>query len=334
MKDLVSIVIPAYNIRDCLGTTLDSILAQTYENIEIIIVDDGSEDGTGAVADAYAAKDGRIRVIHKENGGVTSARLRGVTEAKGAYIGFVDGDDFAEPQMYERLMENMHSHGADISHCGYRMVFPSRVDYYYNTGKLVLQEGKQGCLDLLDARFVEPGLVNKLYARGLFDGLIEWMDASIRNNEDLLMNFYLFRNAEKAVFEDVCPYHYVLRKNSASTSRLNEHKLRDPLSVLHILLDETAEDPACNAIIQRRTIYQLVSMSTLPLGDQKELILPARSEARRELRQRFWYTITSKTVGMRLKIMALWAIVWPWSYCVAHKLYARIRGTDTKYEVK
>ena len=83
MEDMISIIIPAYNIQDYLGSTLDSVLAQTYQNIEIIIVNDGSKDDTGAVANAYAAKDRRIRVFHKENGGVTSARLRGVAEATG-----------------------------------------------------------------------------------------------------------------------------------------------------------------------------------------------------------------------------------------------------------
>ena len=240
MNGKISAIIPAYNIQEYLGPTLDSVLAQTYENLEIIVVNDGSRDDTGAVADAYAAKDSRIRVIHKENGGVTSARLRGVSEATGDFIGFVDGDDFIEPHMYALLMGNMQAYGADISHCGYQMVFPSRVDYYYNTGRVVSQEGEQGCTDLLNGRFVEPGLGNKLYRRELFAGLADWMDTSIHINEDLLMNFYLFRQVKKAVFEDVCPYHYVLRKGSATTSRLNEHKLYDPVRVMHILLEETA----------------------------------------------------------------------------------------------
>ena len=334
MKDLISIVIPAYNIQDYLGPTLDSILAQTYENTEIIIVNDGSKDGTGAVADSYAAKDGRIRVIHKENGGVTSARLRGVAEAKGAYIGFVDGDDFVEPQMYAHLMENLQKYNADISHCGYQMVFPSRVDYYYNTGRLVAQENEQGCTDLLDARFVEPALVNKLYRKELFVGLREWMDPSIRINEDLLMNFYLFRQSRMSVFEDLCHYHYVLRPGSAATSRLNEHKLEDPLRVLHLLLGETVDQPPWNAIVRRRIIYQLINTASLSLGDQKELIQPVRLEARRELRQRLWSALTDKRIGAKLKIMALWAAIWPWSFCAVHKLYAHLRGTDKKYEIK
>ena len=115
MDNKISIIIPAYNIEQYIGATLDSVLAQSYSNLEVIVVDDGSRDGTGNVIDRYAQKDHRIIAIHKENGGVTSARLRGVAEASGEWIGFVDGDDYIEPQMYERLLENALKYNADIS---------------------------------------------------------------------------------------------------------------------------------------------------------------------------------------------------------------------------
>lgn len=331
MNEKISVIIPAYNIQDYLGATLGSVLAQTYQYLEIIIVNDGSKDGTGAVADAYAAKDNRIKVIHKENGGVTSARLRGVAEAKGEYIGFVDGDDFIEPQMYELLLRNLKQYNADISHCGYQMVFPSRVDYYYNTGKLTEQEGRQGLYDLLEGHFVEPALWNKLYRRELFVGLSEWMDASIRINEDLLMNYYLFRQAKKAVHEDVCPYQYILRKGSAMVSRFTEHKLKDPLRVVDAMLQQE-QDPVARQILENRLVYQLISGATLDLGDQKDMIRPWRKQCRARLLGLM--PLKGSHFSSKMKIMALWAAVWPWSYCVMHKLYARIRGTDKKYEVK
>lgn len=335
MNDKISIIIPAYNIQNYLGGTLDSVLAQTYENLEIIVVNDGSKDNTGKILDDYAVRDSRLKAIHQENGGVTSARLRGVEEASGAYIGFVDGDDYIEPQMYMRLIENAKEFDADISHCGYQMVFPSgRIDYYYNTGSFVHQEGKQGCTDLLNGSFVEPGLVNKLYRRELFAGLDSWIDKRIKINEDLLMNFYLFRQAKKSIFEDVCPYHYVLRQGSAATAQLNAHKLKDPLSVLHILQKETTDIPEWNRIIERRLIYQLVNSVTIQLGNQRELIAPFRQEARRELRQRLWYTLTGSSCDQKLKIMALWAAIWPASYGWIHSTYAKATGLDKKYCVE
>lgn len=334
MKERISVVIPAYNIEQYLGKTLDSVLAQTYENLEIIVVNDGSKDGTAAVIEQYARRDSRICAIHKENGGVTSARLCGLAEATGEWIGFVDGDDFVEPDMYARLMRNAHDYDAVISHCGYKMMFPNgRIDYYYNTGHLVSQKDGQGCSDLLDGGFVEPALWNKIYRRELFEGLKAWMDASIRINEDLLMNYYLFRQAKTTVFEDVCPYHYVLRRGSAATSKLNEHKLKDPLKVQHLLLEETRNHPVHNAIVVRRLMYQLVASATIPYGGQKELIKPFRKEARKELRSRMMSALKGNACGKKLKFMVLWAGIWPGSYCAVHKIYGRITGVDRKYVV-
>ena len=330
----ISIIVPAYNVEAYLPRCLDSILAQTYENLEVVVVNDGSRDGTASVIDNYAAKDSRIKAIHKENGGVTSARLCGVEHATGEWIGFCDGDDFVEPDMYSRLLKNALDNGADISHCGYKMIFPSgKIDYYYNTGKTILQPAGQGCTDLLEGAFIEPGLVNKIFDRKLFFGLNEWMDRSVRINEDLLMNFYLFRQAKQAFYEDFCPYRYILRKGSAATSRLNEHKLRDPITVLHRLLVETEGNACWNAIVERRLIYQLVNSATISAADQKGLIVPFRREARKELRSRVRSVVFKKKIGTKLKIMALWAAVWPWSYNVVHKIYAHVRGTDKKFDI-
>ena len=100
----ISVVVPVCNIEAYIGECIESIIAQSYENLEIILVDDGSEDGSGKICDAYAKKDSRIRVIHKENGGLVSARKAGLGIAKGEYISCVDGDDWIDPQMYQKLM--------------------------------------------------------------------------------------------------------------------------------------------------------------------------------------------------------------------------------------
>lgn len=132
----------------------------------------------------------------------------------------MDGDDLIAPEMYQRLIKNALEYDADISHCGYQMVFPNgRVDYYYNTGRLVEQTHAESLRDLLEGAFVEPSLWNKLFRKTLFVELQAKMDLSIKINEDVLMNYYLFKAAQRAVYEDFCPYHYVLRKGSAATSR-------------------------------------------------------------------------------------------------------------------
>jgi hypothetical protein len=258
-----------------------------------------------------------------------------VAEATGEWVGFVDGDDFVEPDMYARLLENALKYDAQISHCGYKMVFPNgKTDYYYNSGKLVVQAGQQGCTDLLDGGFVEPGLVNKLYRKELFEGLSDWLDTSIRINEDLLMNFYLFRGIKTAVYEDFCPYQYVLRSGSTMISKVNVHKLQDPLKVRYILLQETQEVPEWNMVVEGHLIYQLITGATMGLADQKELIKPHRRKVRKELRHRLPGILRGKTVGVKTKVMALWAAVWPASYGWVHRLYAKITGVDKKYSVE
>ena len=112
---LLSIIVPIYNIMDCLPRCVRSICHQTYENLEIILVDDGSTDGTGALCDQLAKEDDRIKVLHKENGGSSSARNMGIEASKGAYIGFVDSDDYIEPEMYETLFQQIQKTGMQIA---------------------------------------------------------------------------------------------------------------------------------------------------------------------------------------------------------------------------
>lgn len=119
----ISVVIPAYNIESYLGRCLDSLLAQSYPELEIIVTDDGSSDGTGALLDRYAAEYPKIIAIHQKNGGVTAARLAALKRAKGDYIGFVDGDDLVDREMFQTLIADAEEYDADIAHCGYQWYF-------------------------------------------------------------------------------------------------------------------------------------------------------------------------------------------------------------------
>ena len=332
MKKLkISIIIPVYNNKLTIGGVIDSVLAQTLENIELIIVDDGSTDASPRLLDELALQDSRIKVIHKPNGGVTSARLCGVAAASGDWIGFVDGDDFVEPQMFERLLNNACKYNADISHCGYQMVFPNgRVDYYYNSGRIVKQSHIQGLCDLIQGSFIEPGLWNKLFKRELFEGLADWMDRSIRINEDLLMNYYLFNKSESSIYEDVCPYHYILRKGSASKSQLNIHILTDPLRVLKIILADANDE--VYEIVYARYIRQLIRMCTMSTKENVELIRTHKKNAKKEL-QKSLKQNRHNQIGVRLCFMAIWAAVWPSSYGLVHRAYAKLKGYDKKYNI-
>ena len=334
MNDLISIVVPVYNGEQYIKRSIKSILDQTYSNFEVIAVDDGSKDRSLEMLYKMGKADHRLQVICQENRGVTSARITGIKAAKGIWIGFVDVDDEIEPIMYERLLKNAHKFNADISHCGYQMVFPNRIDYYYNSGRLLEQDKQAGLKDLLNGSFIEPGLWNKLYHRSLFDDLLEdgTMDTTIKNTEDLLMNFYLFRNAKTSIYEDICPYHYIVREGSAATARINENKLRDPLRVLKIIQGLINEDTSLNNCVNSRIVGQLIRLATMEDGEQAELIRPYKESARKELMELIPELLRGE-YSNRTKALATWASISPSTYALAHRVYSRVRGTDRKYEV-
>lgn len=331
-KDKISIIVPCYNIEKYVDRAISSIIQQTYSNLEIILVNDGSTDNTLTKMQELAEQDDRIHVIDKPNGGVTSARLCGVNASSGLWIGFMDGDDYIEPEMYERLMDNAKKHQADISHCGYKMVFPSRVDYYYQTGMVKIQDTLTGVKDLLEGKFVEPGLCNKLFRRDLFNELLSEnkMDSSIKNYEDLLMNFYLFKEAKKSVYEDFCPYHYIIRENSAATAKISPKKLLDPLCVLEKIIDEVFDQKEIYFVVLWKKMALLISYATM-LNCRG--LVSVKKNALKELRKN-WKNIINEQYEMRKKIRLTWVCILPFSYGVIHYLHSQLNGNYRKYKVE
>lgn len=268
---LISVVIPAYNIEEYIAGCLDSLLNQTHKNLEIIVVDDGSTDQTGVIIDRYAVVDSRVCPIHRKNGGVSKARLAGIRKASGAYIGFVDGDDIIEEDMYDRLLNNAIEYNADISHCGFQIVVNEgeRIHYFYNTGEIIQQDNQTGIKDLIEGKFVEPSLCNKLFRRELLQQLLqsESMNWSLRINEDVLMNYYLFKEAKASIYEDFCPYHYLARSSSASRSDFKAYKVLEPVEVWKEILNDTAME--LKDITWRRYLIAC-SVAYATLSDHKE----------------------------------------------------------------
>lgn len=243
MDDKISVIVPTYNNAPWLPKCLESIRNQTYSNLEILVIDDGSQDETWEILQTFSQNDPRIIPVHQENGGVTTARLCGVSRATGDWIGFVDGDDWIEPDMYEHLLRNAKTYDADISHCGYQLVYPDgRRKPYYGTGELRKQTHLQGLQDLLEEKLVEPGLWTKLFKRELLGKLDSCMDRDIKNNEDMLMNYYIFREAQCSVFEDICLYCYRVRDNSASRKPLDVYSIYNPIEVREKILRMCPEE--------------------------------------------------------------------------------------------
>lgn len=329
MGGLLSIIIPAYNIESYIGRCLDSLLNQTYEDLEIIVVDDGSTDNTLSIIKEYCNKDDRITVIHKENEGVSVARLTGMKKAKGEYVGFVDGDDIVEQDMFEFLMNNAKKYNADISHCGYVMDFPDgHSDYYYNTGKIIVQNNQRGLKDLLEGKYIEPGLCNKIYKKKLIDSFISnqnIIDYTIKNLEDLLINYSLFKKSNIAIYEDQCKYHYMIRKGSAAMN-ISRNRIIDPIKVFRIILNDSKFNNYLYGIAYKRYIAILISNVTN--NPYKDLKIEAKNTIKEEYKN-----FNKLKVGLKLKYMCFGIIyIYP-IYCLVRIIYNRVTRINKKYEI-
>lgn len=260
----ISVIIPAYNVAQWLERCVDSVLNQSYANLEVLLIDDGSTDETPGIVDACALKDARVIAVHQPNAGLVAVREKGIELATGQYVSFVDGDDVIEPDFLARLLENAITYDADISHSGMKYCFyDGRVKLHYGTGEVAVFDHPTGLCELLRGQRIEPSLCNKLYRRELLSN--SCLDTSVVNNEDLLRNFTLFSRANRSVFEDFCGYQYWRRAESMSNNGFHAKKCYDILRVRALVL-ENADDEIRGAAKQSY-INALISSYNSTVGN-------------------------------------------------------------------
>lgn len=221
----VSVIVAVYKVEQYLHKCIDSILAQTYKNIELILVDDGSPDCSGAICDEYAQKDPRIVVIHKQNGGQSTARNAALDITTGDYIGFIDGDDWIEPEMYERLMETLKAENADIVQCGWYKVEPTgKKERPYSDSFKEIYTDNKGLDELINS---EGGHLNTSVCCKLFKGDLarQFRFSPVRAYEDDEYIFKTVAAATKVVCIDTPYYNYLNREGSTMTAKFNLNKI-------------------------------------------------------------------------------------------------------------
>ena len=210
-KPLISVIVPIFRVEKYLEKCVSSILAQTYGNIEIILVDDGSDDGCPAICDRFQAADSRVKVLHNENGGLSKARNCGLKIATGDFIGFVDSDDWLEPNMYEVLMSALQETGANIAFCNYQMESEGAKPFplVAGTSKIELFSSEEALRRLITSKgFVHYFVWNKLYRRSVVSNLIF---PEGRSFEDCLWTPQAIDNAKSIACVDLPLYHYLIR---------------------------------------------------------------------------------------------------------------------------
>ena len=227
--DLISIIVTAYNIEEYIERGVESVRNQTYGNLDIIVVDDGSTDSTGTVCDRLAAKDARIRVIHKEHGGPSEARNVGIADAKGAYIGFVDGDDWIDPDMYEKMFGALKEQKAEVAICRYRRVYRTNtVDQ--SKDRAVLFEGQEALQYYVQETpefDIQNAAWNKLYKKEVLSGIDfpvgKWY-------EDIMFTTRVLGRTAKCIYLDSACYNYIIdREGSIMNAQINSHTFTDQI---------------------------------------------------------------------------------------------------------
>lgn len=234
---LISIIIPVYNIEEQIEKCLQSIVSQTYSNIEIIVVDDGSTDSSGKIIDKFAESDNRIIVIHKENGGVGSAKNTGLKYVHGEYIGFVDGDDYINCAMYEILIRNLEKYHCDIAGCCFKGVSDDNPGTYSEAIKSDSQKIK--ILNNFDSfykyyfEFSKENertffttsvlsLCNKVFRKELLEGIS--FPENTHMGEDSFVYFDILKKAQKSVYTDLKLYYYYNRVDSATRTKYESYE--------------------------------------------------------------------------------------------------------------
>lgn len=251
---LISVIIPIYNVEEYLGQCIESVLNQSYNKLEIILVDDGSTDRSGIICDDFKAIDNRIVVIHKQNGGAASARNMGLSVAKGEYIGFVDSDDYVDKNFFERLFLAARVNDADMSCMDYKEVYEDGEEYKEGIKDIIILKNKDFLMEIakpesdLNITFC---MWTKLFKRSLLEN-IQFPDGM--NYEEIVPITKAVMKANRCVFVKEKRYFYRLRNGSITRSEkdrgFDPKLLNDRLSLQMeqlILLEDEEETDLKNA---------------------------------------------------------------------------------------
>lgn len=326
-EDLISVIVPVYNMEQYLERCINSIVDQTYRNLEIILVDDGSTDRSPRMCDEYAQKDGRIKVVHKVNGGLSDARNAGLQVATGTYIGYVDSDDWIEPQMYQRMYEACIEHQAQVAVCRYAKIYRDHVDREGN-GQVTVFD-REGILKIYLTDQPEYVVYNsvwsKLFAREVVEGVLFPVG---KNSEDIMYTTKAFCKLEKAVYIDECFYDYVLDRegsimNVNRTQRMFQDEIpfwREHITCIREMVSKDMGDMAAYYFYRRLLSYYM----ELAVGEETRTaakrIAGIMRDERAEIRRVYTNAFEGKGDVIRMQLF----LISPRLYRSVNQIYERI----------
>lgn len=294
---LISVIVPVYKVEPYLRKCLDSIIGQTYRNLEIILVDDGSPDNCGAICDEYAAQDKRIRVIHQENGGVSAARNTGLAAATGEWIGWVDSDDWIEPDMYRCMLEKAQSCGADIAVCGRAEVAQGRlIPRCWETEALL---DREAALELLlEDGQMQNYLWDKLWRRELYDGITFPVGRSF---EDIAVLYRLFLRSQRVLVLPQMMYYYLQRPTGIVADQTIQSKVNHYLATKERMETLWCDWPQFRHLLEAQCVISSVGVWCAYYANPKE----RRKAAAPQLREIAAFAAAHRKDAQRQKSLGL-----------------------------
>lgn len=252
----ITCIIPVYNVQQYLKKCLDSVLNQSFTDYEIILIDDGSTDESGKLCDDYAKKHFQIKVIHQKNGGLSVARNRGIVEAKGKYVIFIDSDDYIDKDMFATLYSMNINLGSDIAACDKAIVYENsmKIEYGSENGKISVFNPEEAFVKAVDF-YGKFGMEiwNKLYKRELFN-VVRFPAGKLF--EDQATQYKLFFAANKISYIQKSLYYYLRRNNSITTQSYSD-KEKQRLEMVNLMVDYIKENH--KAIVSQVIKYKLLS---------------------------------------------------------------------------
>ena len=269
MKDLITVVVPVYKVEKYIDRCVNSIIDQTYKNLEIILVDDGSPDKCGKICDDYAKKDDRIVVIHKENGGLSDARNAGIHAANGKYITFIDSDDYIKNDYVEFLYNLIIENDVMISICSHTVIYDTGLKIEKETGEFSVLDTKTAIKRILYDDNIDISAWAKMYDIKLFDD-IEYPKG--RLFEDSAVTCRILSKCEKVAIGSKSKYFYMIRSDSITNAKFNKKKMDLITSTEEMGQYILEKYPDLQDAVNRRVMYAYLStLSQLANSNEKHL---------------------------------------------------------------
>ena len=320
-RPLISVIVPVYKVEAYLGRCVDSLLNQTYDNMEIILVDDGSPDNSGKICDDYATRDARVRVIHKENGGLSSARNAGIDVARGEFLGFVDSDDWVDEHTYEWLLDMALAE--DL-----KLVCAGRYDFSSWTGektvglcpaKREVISGEELAKRIFRWENVDSAAGDKLYHRSLFQEIRYPLGVV---SEDIPVTYRLALKAEKVGMLDRPVYYYFHRDGSITTAAFTPRAFQPSAHTEAILSDIQETYPALSDYAASFHVSHLGYVCMIMELAGKDVLRKYAEEYREKRRQlRSFLPFILKSPLIRKKDRLTWITICCGCYGALRKVY-------------